>query len=64
MARPKAATRDKFPKQLYIYRAGEDDGQYFSADETIESIDETEADVVAVYELRDVKHLRVTRTLE
>jgi len=63
---PKAAKRDDFPKQLYIHRAGEGDGQYFEANETIESIDETDADadVVAIYELREVKRLRITRLLE
>lgn len=50
-----------FPKQVFITREGERDGEYLQASETPN--DAENGQTVAVYELRDVKRKRVTHEL-
>lgn len=54
-----------FPKRLYVHFEKDDNddgGGFFSADETIQSKDD--GDAVAIYELREVKTMKVTQELK
>lgn len=59
-----ASSRPRFPKELFVHLE-ESDGTidaFWAADETTDSIDDGVK--VAIYELKEVKRMRVTRNLE
>lgn len=55
-------TADDFPKTLFVHQTvGTDDGDKFLASDHHE--DAVDGDLVAVYELKEVKEMKVTREL-
>ena len=53
----------KFPKTLYVNWAGRNNEEYLDTTTKIEFIDEGVKEV-AIYELREIKNLKVTRELK
>jgi len=59
----KSKNQTKFPRELFVH-IGEPgtENEYLNADDTTDGIDNDAP--VAIYELREIKKMRVTRTLE
>jgi hypothetical protein len=57
-------TKTKFPKSIFILRAGEGENQYWEVNENAETAGENDGDLVGVYELIFVKRLSITRKLD
>jgi hypothetical protein len=59
----KRRSATKFPPTVYVIRTGRDEGEHLVAEEHLFMLD-TDHQEVGVYELREVKRMKVTRTLE